>query len=111
MAKIRGGRMNKEQEKVLFGNVLPDECHPVDWDKIRNIVGLFSKTEVCIIEMDNLFDLARSQRDAIGALIEDCIFTEKVDVGWDHYGNVEIILSAVIQDTWEDVKKTWEENK
>jgi hypothetical protein len=103
--------MNKKQEKTLFGNVLPDACHPVDWKDLTDVVGLYLETDLSIIEMDNLFDLARSQRDAIGALIEDCIFTEKVGVGWDHYGNVEIILSAVIQDTWEKIKDVYEYNK
>ena len=106
--------MNKKQEKALFGNVLPEYRNDFrDGYKLRECLKL--DTEPTGYDFSPLLSLARSQRDAIGALIENVIdwFTvakrERKIV--DLSKEIKIILSAVQQNTWEAVREAWEENQ
>jgi hypothetical protein len=117
VATSRQGRgiVTREQEKALFGNV----CEPDKWTTRRfgelgKIIGVSSHVLISSKnhEIKNLLSNIRSHRDAIGALIENVIgwnsLSESYGMMCDCQRDVGLILSAVIQDTWEDVKKVWE---
>jgi hypothetical protein len=105
--------VNQKQEKALFGNVLPEG--PIEGFETMlpfyEAMGLSPYGKHNIFEIQKFFDIARSQRDAIGVLIEIAILYDppmRDLTGSSYYIAVPIILSAVIQDTWEEVKKAWE---
>lgn len=105
--------MNKKQEQALFGNVLRDFdfSNHIELD-LGIIVGGTAYGGPSIVEStENLLYLASSQREAIGALIEIHLWqgTLTADQCSDtiYLDTESIILSAVQQDTWEEVREAW----